>query len=92
MIIGGWSLQLEGPASKVPSDSGGYMYFSSRSSLIASLTKHDIAGIVIAVVAVALIVAGGAKLATKAVKGVLALMVLGVLAAVVAVLLLTRAI
>jgi len=24
------------------------MYFSSRSSLIASLTKHDIAGIVIA--------------------------------------------
>ena len=65
------------------------MYFSSRYSLVASITKHDIAGIVLAVVAVALIVAGGAKLATKAVKGVLALLVLGVLAAVVAVLLFT---
>ena len=68
------------------------MYFSSRSSLIASLTKHDVAGIVIAVVAVALLGGAAVKLATKAVKGVLALMVLGVLAAVVAVLLFTRAI
>jgi multisubunit Na+/H+ antiporter MnhG subunit len=68
------------------------MHLLPRFSLIATLTKHDIAGIIIAVVAVALIVTGGAKLATKAVKGVLVLMVLGVLAAVVAVLLLTRAI
>jgi hypothetical protein len=45
------------------------MHLSPRFSLIATLTKHDIAGIVIAVVAVALLVAGGAKLATKAVKG-----------------------
>jgi drug/metabolite transporter (DMT)-like permease len=64
----------------------------SRFSLIATVSKHDVAGIVIAVVAVALLAGAGMKFATKAVKGVLALLVLGVLAAVVAVLLLTRAI
>jgi hypothetical protein len=68
------------------------MHLVSPSSPLASITKHDLAGIVIAVVAVALLVGAGTKLATKAVKGVLALLVLGVLAAVVAVLLFTRAI
>ncbi len=68
------------------------MYPSSPSGLIATITKHDLAGIVIAVVAVALLAGAGTKLATKAVKGVLALLLLGVLAAVVAVLLFTRAI
>jgi hypothetical protein len=68
------------------------MYPSSPSSLLANITKHDLAGIVLAVVAVALLVGAGTKLATKAVKGVLALLLLGVLAAVVAVLLFTRAI
>ena len=67
------------------------MHLLSRSSLIATINKHDLAGIVAAVVAVALLAGAAVKLATKAVQGVLALALLGVLAAVVAVLLFTRA-
>jgi hypothetical protein len=67
------------------------MLFSSRFSLVATVTKHDVAGTVIAVIAVALLVGAGTKLASKAVKGVLTLALLGLLAAVVAVLLFTRA-
>ncbi len=68
------------------------MHFSSRSSLVAALTKHDLAGIVIAAVAIALLVGAGTKLAAKAAKGALTLVLLGVLAAVIAVLLFTRAV
>ena len=68
------------------------MRLSPNFSLVASMTKHDLAGIVLAVVAAALLIGAGTRFAMKAVKGVLALVVVGVLAAVVAVLLFTRAI
>jgi hypothetical protein len=68
------------------------MHPLSRLSLLATVSKHDVAGVVIAVVAVALLAGAGTKLVTRAVKGVLALLLLGVVAAIVAVLLLTRAI
>jgi hypothetical protein len=68
------------------------MHLLSRFSLIATVSKHDVAGIVIAVVAVALLGGAAVKLTTKAVRGILTLLVLGVLAAVVAVLLFTRVI
>jgi hypothetical protein len=68
------------------------MHLLSRFSLIATVSKHDVAGIVIAVVAVALLGGAAVKLATKAVRGILTLLLLGVLAAVVAVLLFTRVI
>ena len=68
------------------------MHLLSRFSLIATVSKHDVAGIVIAVVAVALLGGAAVKLTTKAVRGILTLLVLGVVAAVVAVLLFTRVI
>jgi hypothetical protein len=68
------------------------MHLLSRFNLIATVNKHDVAGIVAVVVAVGLLAGAGVKLATKAVQGVLVLALLGVLAAVGAVLLFTRVI
>ena len=68
------------------------MHLLSRFNLIATVNKHDVAGIVAVVVAVGLLAGAGVKLATKAGQGVLVLALLGVLAAVGAVLLFTRVI
>jgi len=58
---------------------------------IASITKHDIAGIVCAVAAVIILIFGGIRLAAKAAMAMLVL-VIGVAAAVLAVLFFTRSI
>ncbi len=68
------------------------MHLLSRSTLIASMTKHDLAGTVIVIIAIALLVGAGTQVVAKAAKAALTLVLLGVLAAVVAVLLFTRAV
>lgn len=60
-------------------------------ALLASISKHEIGGIVFVVIAVALLAWGGIKVATKA-AGAVMWPLLGVLAAIIAVLLFTRAI
>jgi uncharacterized membrane protein len=60
-------------------------------ALLATVSKHDIAGVVAAIVALVLLVFGFARIAAKAAGAVL-WPVLGVLAAVVAVLMFTRAV
>jgi hypothetical protein len=59
--------------------------------LLASISKHDIGGIVFVVIAVALIAWGVIKIMAKAAGAVLWTL-LGVLAAIVAILLFTRAV
>jgi hypothetical protein len=58
---------------------------------LASISKHDIGGIVFAVIAVALIAWGVVRIAAKAAGAVL-FTILGVVAVVVAILLFTRAV
>ena len=59
--------------------------------LLAAITKHDIAGIVVIVAAIAVFAWAGVRLAAKAAQASL-LLVIGVVGVVVAVLLFTRVI
>lgn len=61
----------------------------ATSDLVASLSKHDLAGIVAIVVAVLLVVLGGLRLAVKAVA--MTFFVLAVVVVIIAILLFTRA-
>jgi hypothetical protein len=62
-----------------------------HTTLLATISKHDIAGIVLAIAAVVLILWGGIRLAAKAAEA--SLLLLGaVVAAVVSALMFTRAI
>jgi len=67
------------------------MHTVASQLFLASITKHQEAGIVAIVVAIVLFVLGGIRIAAKAAGAVL-FPILGVLAAILAVLLFTRAI
>jgi uncharacterized membrane protein len=67
------------------------MHRAAELAPLASISKHDIGGIVFAVIAVALIAWGVIRIMAKA-AGAVVFTILGVIAVVIAILLFTRAI
>lgn len=67
------------------------MHYTSNLPL-AVLSKHDWAGIALAIVAAVLLALGGVRLAAKAVKLTISLVLCGAVAVVLAILLFTRAV
>jgi hypothetical protein len=67
------------------------MHQAASQAVLATISKHQVAGIVAVVAAVLLLVFGGFRIASRA-AGAALLPALGVLAAIVAVLMFTRAI